>query len=368
MTRKASLLKLEIPECVTNVGKGTSTSTSTGSGNGLMTPFGTRWTVVGLHPSTPVSAIASTQPCLILPMIEVQAQMATQADARPDPSRTPLSAGGPRRLLPSRFADQRLHHDRHHHRHHLPKGGPASCPASRASRGSSIHFQRFREELWRHGSKAFGDALHADVFVRAVQLPRALSEEPMKRRGSSPCSSRSSAESSPAPSTPVLPPNGRLTVRAVLHSKTRCAAVGLAREFELEKLHATIPEEPLPSPSTPNFDREALFSALRWSDGSTRSRRSCSVDIKMEDAGESPLRLDQISDGAIPMHTPYARAQLPALAAIMMSDRVGRGDTIDLATPHPGAWSETVAYVYTGEAELLTDPVRDNILYLGGRV
>lgn len=66
--------------------------------------------------------------------------------------------------------------------------------------------------------------------------------------------------------------------------------------------------------------------------------------------------------------TPYARAQLPALAAIMMSDRVRRGDTIELALPHPRAWPETVAYVYTGEEELLTEPVKENILYLGGKV
>jgi hypothetical protein len=51
-----------------------------------------------------------------------------------------------------------------------------------------------------------------------------------------------------------------------------------------------------------------------------------------------------------------------------MSDRVRRGDTIELALPHPRAWSETVAYVYTGEEVLLTEQVRENILYLGGKV
>lgn len=65
----------------------------------------------------------------------------------------------------------------------------------------------------------------------------------------------------------------------------------------------------------------------------------------------------------------YARSQLPALAAVMMMpNRVRRGDTIQLAMPHPSAWPSTAAYVYTGERELLTNDVRENILYLGGKV
>lgn len=51
-----------------------------------------------------------------------------------------------------------------------------------------------------------------------------------------------------------------------------------------------------------------------------------------------------------------------------MSNRVRRGDTIELAMPHPSAWPSTVAYVYTGERELLKDNVRENILYLGGKI
>lgn len=64
----------------------------------------------------------------------------------------------------------------------------------------------------------------------------------------------------------------------------------------------------------------------------------------------------------------YARAQLPALAAIIMSGRVRRGDLIDLALPHPQVWPETIAYVYTGEAQLLTEQTKENILYLGGKI
>lgn len=63
----------------------------------------------------------------------------------------------------------------------------------------------------------------------------------------------------------------------------------------------------------------------------------------------------------------YARYYLPALAALMLSRHVRTGDTIDLPLPHPEAWIQTVAYVYTGNGDL-TEAVKQNILYLGGRV
>lgn len=65
---------------------------------------------------------------------------------------------------------------------------------------------------------------------------------------------------------------------------------------------------------------------------------------------------------------PYARAFLPSLAAIMMSALVRSGDRIDLPMPHPKAWVETAAYVYTGEEELLTATVKLNVEHLGGKV
>ena len=52
----------------------------------------------------------------------------------------------------------------------------------------------------------------------------------------------------------------------------------------------------------------------------------------------------------------------------MMSEQVRAGDRIDLPIPHPRVWAETAAYVYTGEDALLTEQVKLNILYLGGKV
>lgn len=63
----------------------------------------------------------------------------------------------------------------------------------------------------------------------------------------------------------------------------------------------------------------------------------------------------------------YARSYLPALAALMLSGHIKTGDAIDLPMPHPEAWPQTLAYVYTGSVEL-SEAVRQNILHLGGRV
>lgn len=65
---------------------------------------------------------------------------------------------------------------------------------------------------------------------------------------------------------------------------------------------------------------------------------------------------------------PYARSYLPILASIIMSNQVRVGDTIELPLPCPEAWAETVAWVYTGEEGLVTDKVRENVQYLGGRI
>jgi hypothetical protein len=63
----------------------------------------------------------------------------------------------------------------------------------------------------------------------------------------------------------------------------------------------------------------------------------------------------------------YARAFFPALAALLYSGYIKARDIIDLPLPHPEAWVQTVAYVYTGQGEL-TEAIEENILYLGGKV
>lgn len=63
----------------------------------------------------------------------------------------------------------------------------------------------------------------------------------------------------------------------------------------------------------------------------------------------------------------YARSYLPVLAALLLSGHIREGDALYLPLPHPHAWPQTVAHVYAGR-EPLTPAVKDNILYLGGKV
>lgn len=64
----------------------------------------------------------------------------------------------------------------------------------------------------------------------------------------------------------------------------------------------------------------------------------------------------------------YACAYLPVIAALVYSGHIkDPRDVIDLPMPHPEDWTRTVTYVYTGEGEL-TDKIRENILYLGGKI
>lgn len=55
------------------------------------------------------------------------------------------------------------------------------------------------------------------------------------------------------------------------------------------------------------------------------------------------------------------------LAALIYSGHIQARDIIDLPLPHPEAWAQTVAHVYTGQGEL-SEAIKQNILYLGGKV
>jgi hypothetical protein len=63
----------------------------------------------------------------------------------------------------------------------------------------------------------------------------------------------------------------------------------------------------------------------------------------------------------------YALEHLPVLAALMVSGHVRRGDAVDMPLPHPDAWREVISYIYTEEG-VVTSAMKDNILYLGGRI
>jgi len=51
----------------------------------------------------------------------------------------------------------------------------------------------------------------------------------------------------------------------------------------------------------------------------------------------------------------------------MLSGYVKKGDTIDLPVPHPRAWLDIMAFVYTGRGTMTLE-MRENILFLAGSV
>ncbi|KAI0810250.1 hypothetical protein GGR55DRAFT_678845 [Xylaria sp. FL0064] len=69
----------------------------------------------------------------------------------------------------------------------------------------------------------------------------------------------------------------------------------------------------------------------------------------------------------VPLHLHYTISTLPALAVSLTSGHVRSGDVIYLPVPHAESWPQTIHYVYTGQGEL-TIAIRENIIYLGGRV
>ncbi|KAL7939459.1 hypothetical protein V8C35DRAFT_286688 [Trichoderma chlorosporum] len=265
------------------------------------------------------------------------------------------------------------------------------CCESDIRRRRLADIQRSRLRLWEQGSKRFGSLEDADVFVRPLPLRKYQENLTSLSEDNTPSPiSPSSPLQSPASSSPASVSSRRLSVRAIIHSKSH-PPIGLKREFDLDRLRATIPD-PLPSPQSPNFNPEALLSNL--APLNRKRRASClsdsisandkedadedgkeAIDCDEDEAAENvssprPSKRRRFPEQliAVPINIQYARAHLPALAAVMMSDQVKQGDTIQLALPQPQAWPETVAYVYTGEAQLLTEETKENIFHLGGKV
>ncbi|UKZ65157.1 uncharacterized protein TrAtP1_006352 [Trichoderma atroviride] len=222
--------------------------------------------------------------------------------------------------------------------------------------------QQHRLSLWERGHRIFGRPGEADVLVKPLHLNLPLREIRSWSKESSSAS----------------PLSRRVHVHAVVNSKSR-GRFGLTRKFKLEELRATA-LDPLPCPQSKNFNRQVLLSRLQLSDEDLEPQSP--VDLEMADDSDDEVMIKKektemppdfknsqpvLKAKAVPMSLQYVRSQLPALAAVMLKGEVGRGDVVELAMPHPTAWSSTIAYVYTGERELLTEEVRENIWYLGGK-
>ncbi|WQF87126.1 hypothetical protein CDEST_12140 [Colletotrichum destructivum] len=229
------------------------------------------------------------------------------------------------------------------------------------------------EQLRAWGRVYLGDAKTSDVFVQAVALRR--------QSDASTGSENSTGDSSPPrmPPTPTTPSH-QTAIRARVRPKAlERKPFLIQRTFDIEQLRSTVPD-PLPSSPPADQRRRPSLQTLKTSPlpnvssprPSAARRRSSSAalnplpysrGLKSGDARVAPSR----GATTMPIHLQYARSSLPVLAALIVSGHITTGDVIDLPLPHPEAWANTVAYVYTGQGEV-TDAVRENILYLAGKV
>ncbi|OLN84389.1 hypothetical protein CCHL11_05904 [Colletotrichum chlorophyti] len=225
------------------------------------------------------------------------------------------------------------------------------------------------EQLRAWGHVYLGDAKTSDVFVQAVAL---------RRQSDASTNSDNSTGGSSSPRMPPTPTTA--SHQTAIRARVRPRALDrkpflIQRNFDIEQLRSTVPD-PLPiSPATDQRRRPSLAgsplpkavsprpsAARRRSSSSAYSPLPYTRGLKSGDS-RSPSR----GATTMPIHLQYARSSLPVLAALIVSGHITTGDVIDLPLPHPEVWANTVAYVYTGQGEL-TEAVRENILYLAGKV
>ncbi|CAM1504491.1 Fc.00g020820.m01.CDS01 [Cosmosporella sp. VM-42] len=232
----------------------------------------------------------------------------------------------------------------------------------------NIQLQRQREYMRRRGLVGSYHPREADLMVIPVEYRRLSTIAPNTDGGLL---------------TP-FPQDGRLTIRVVIYSRGRKPVV-LTRTFDLDELRATIPDRS-PSPHDPAI-REGSKATISCgpkiphfpppSDFGQSTGINCyspdpnhhfTTDVSwFRRTPGLDRRFQRLEVSPVPMHLEYARAYLPVLAAIILSEIVRHGDIIELPLPQPRAWKDTVAYVYTGRVAL-TEQIRQNILYLGGKV
>ncbi|KAH6681357.1 hypothetical protein B0J14DRAFT_576210 [Halenospora varia] len=228
---------------------------------------------------------------------------------------------------------------------------PKSAPVISEPPYDYIH-----RHLWDWGCHYLGNATTADVFINPVSLrrPSLVISEP----------------------NPTSHPSNLVTIRArVRPIDPERQPFVIQRQLDYNTLK---PLGNLGSPSRSlNNDEEKTVhdktTSLRRSNGTRRAsaylaskspiptydekkrRNSCKH--------EAPLR--SLPKGPVPIHVEYTTHYLPALAALLLSGHIRKGDTIDLPLPAPTTWRDTVSYVYTGSGEV-SGGMRENIKFLAG--
>ncbi|KAJ9428281.1 hypothetical protein QL093DRAFT_2130748 [Fusarium oxysporum] len=229
-------------------------------------------------------------------------------------------------------------------------GGPLHARA--------MHLAQQREHHRRRWIAASYRPREPEIFVLPVELCRL-----------------SQLSSSDAEASLPYPSERRLTTRVAVHSPGRKSII-LTRTFDLDELRATLP---VMSPLERHKENRRAsvvtlqppsVSSRASSPGISHERRHSQGVLPRVDAKHSPAyerRGSRQGCGPVAIRLSYARTYLPVLAAVILSEHVRPGATVELPLPHPHAWGDTVAHVYTGRVTL-TEPIKQNILYLGGSV
>ncbi|KAI0976551.1 hypothetical protein F4678DRAFT_116775 [Xylaria arbuscula] len=210
----------------------------------------------------------------------------------------------------------------------------------------------------------YGNIRTADAFVVARSI----------RRNNNPAGEDSRPYWEGEPTKSEMP--SRLTLRAIIRPKAPGRQTFLIqRNLDIDELRATASTKSretshqIVSPS--RASRKPLPVPAKWSSNSRRPSTGASPS-----PAERPSKITSRSTDydklirdpkTIPIHIHYTASALPALTTLLTSGHIRRGDVIYLPVPHVESWPQTVLYVYTGHGELTT-AIRENILYLGGRV
>ncbi|KAI1174045.1 hypothetical protein F4777DRAFT_412232 [Nemania sp. FL0916] len=244
----------------------------------------------------------------------------------------------------------------------LANGGEVDLPKSPMAGDRNLGERQTTHDL--RSREGYGNVATADAFIIARSI----------RRPDSP------TVGTPRPfwesETPESSSSHRLTLRAIIRPKApERQAFLIQRNIDIEELwaaSASTADKRHGSGSPSRASRKPLPVPAKWSSNSRRpsagllspQAERASSKAMLHSTGYDKLIGDSKT---VPIYVSYAASRLPALAVLLTSGHIHGGDIIYLPVPHAESWPQTVRYVYTGEGEL-TNAMRENIVYLGGKV
>lgn len=219
-----------------------------------------------------------------------------------------------------------------------------------------VPFKFAHDNLREWGHAYLGNSLTADAFINPVSLRR----------------------SSLIPIVEDSTSMNLVRIRARIHprSKERKPFV-IQKDFDINQLRSCIPLTETTRKTTlilrrssrdrrPSIQQEHSQKSRRGSTDTRNGISSPSIQgslFPIREFSRSSIASQLITVSDIE----YALHYLPVLAALMLSDYVKRGDTIDLPVPHPESWKDTLTYIYTGRGAV-SSCMQSNLVYFAGNV